>query len=125
MKKILIIDDDPVFLKTISHTLESAGYSVVHAVDGEEGLKAINKEKPNMIVLDIVMPKLGGIDFLKKLKEEDENFSTPILVVSNFSGVSKVEEGMKLGIRGYVVKSDESLQTILNNIEIIIGKANS
>ena len=123
MKKILIIDDDKTFQKTMRDTLEPLGYKVTEAYDGEEGMKKAEKEKPELILLDIVMPKLGGMEFLKILNKDKNSSQIPILITSNFSGTSMIEEGMKLGIRGYIVKSEESLKTIVNNIELIIGKA--
>ena len=122
-KKILIVDDDRTFQKTIRDTLEPLGYIVVTAYDGEEGLKVVKKEKPNLILLDIVMPKMGGMEFLKILNKNQDQDQIPILISSNLSGISMVEEGIKLGIRGYIVKSEESLKTIINNIQLIIGKA--
>ena len=123
MKKILIVDDDKTFQKIIKDTLEPLGYIVVEAYDGEEGLKVVKKEKPNLILLDIVMPKMGGMEFLKILNKNKDQDQIPILISSNLSGISMVEEGIKLGIRGYIVKSEESLKTIINNIQLIIGKA--
>ena len=122
-KKILVIDDDKTFQKTIKDTLEHLGYVLAEAYDGEEGLEKVEKEKPDMILLDIVMPKLGGMEFLRILNKDDHQNQIPILITSNFSGSNMIEEGMKLGIRGYIVKSDESLKTIVNNIELIIGRA--
>ncbi len=124
MKKILIIDDDLTFQKTVRETLESAGYAVVEAHDGMEGLKAVETEKPSLILLDIVMPKLGGIEFLKILQKDKGGNPFPILITSNFSGIGKIDEGLELGIRGYIVKSNESLKTIVNNIELLIGEPN-
>lgn len=125
MKKILIIDDDPTFQKTIKDTLNPIGYVVLEALDGEEGLIMTKKEKPDLIILDLVMPKLGGIDFLKTLQKDKDSNKTPVLISSNFSGSDKVNEGMQYGVRGYIVKSEESLKTIVNAVESIIGKANS
>ena len=122
-KKILVIDDDKTFQKTIRDTLEPLGYVIAEAHDGEEGLIKVEKEKPNLILLDIVMPKLGGMEFLRIINKDDHQNEIPILITSNFSGSNMIEEGMKLGIRGYIVKSDESLKTIVNNIELIIGRA--
>lgn len=123
MKKILVIDDDVTFLKTIRDMLEPLGYAVVEAHDGVEGLEMVKKETPDLILLDIVMPRLGGIEFLKILQKTEGEILIPVLITSNFSGINKIEEGMQLGIRGYIIKSDESLRTIINNIELIIGKA--
>ena len=122
-KKILVIDDDKTFQKAIRYTLEPLGYAVVEAYDGKEGLKKVKKEKPDLILLDVVMPELGGMEFLKILQKNQGFIQIPILIISNFSGANMIEEGMKLGIRGYIIKSEESLKTIVNNIELIIGKA--
>ena len=123
MKKILIIDDDATFLKTVRETLESAGYAVVEAHDGVEGLKMLESEKPSLILLDIVMPKLGGIEFLRIIQKDKGSNPFPILITSNFSGIGKIDEGLELGIRGYIVKSNESLKTIVNSVELLIGEA--
>jgi len=123
MKKILVIDDEMGFQKTMRETLEPLGYTVVEAHNGEEGLKAVDAEKPNLILLDIVMPKLGGIDFLKQLQKDKGGNPFPILITSNFSGIGKIDEGLELGIRGYIVKSNESLKTIVRDIELLIGEA--
>ena len=123
-KKILVIDDDETFQRVIRDTLEPLGYAVVEAYDGKEGLKKVKKEKPDLILLDVVMPKLGGMEFLKTLQKDKSSLQIPILITSNFSGANMIEEGMKLGIRGYIIKSEESLKTIVNNIELIIGMPN-
>ena len=123
MKKILVVDDDTIFLKTMRDMLEPMGFTVIEAKDGVEGLAMVEKEKPNLILLDVVMPKLDGMGFLKALQKEEEGKQIPVLITSNFSGTNKIEEGMQYGIRGYIIKSNESLKTIINNIELIIGKA--
>ena len=123
MKKILVVDDDTIFLKTMRDMLEPMGFTVIEAKDGVEGLAMVEKEKPNLILLDVVMPKLDGMGFLKALQKEEKGKQIPVLITSNFSGTNKIEEGMQYGIRGYIIKSNESLKTIINNIELIIGKA--
>lgn len=124
MKKILIIDDDMTFLKTVRGTLEAEGYAVAEAHDGVEGLRIFKQENPNLVLLDIVMPKLGGIEFLKILQKDKGSQPLPILITSNFSGIGKIDEGLELGIRGYIVKSNESLKTIVNSVNLLIGDAN-
>ena len=123
MKKILIIDDDPTFVKMLGDKFKSLGFGVLEAYDGEEGLIQAEKEEPQLIILDLVMPKMGGIDFLKMVHKDKELNKIPVLIVSNFSGSDKVNEGMEFGVRGYIVKSNESLKTIVNAVESIIGKA--
>ena len=123
MKKILIIDDDMTFQKIMSDAFKNSGYEVVEAHDGEEGLLLVDKESPNLVILDLVMPKLGGMDFLKTLNKNKNLNKIPVLITSNFSGSDKISEGVEYGVRGYIVKSEESLKTIVNAVESIIGKA--
>lgn len=123
MKKILIIDDDKIFLKIFRDTLgkiHGEDYEIASAENGEEGLVKTDEVRPDLIVLDIKMPKMDGIEFLKKLKEKNFDPQIPVLISSNFSDVEKVSEGLELGVKGYVVKSDYSLDGIIKRIEDIL-----
>ena len=111
------------FQKTMSDAFKNSGYEVVEAHDGEEGLLLVDKELPDLVILDLVMPKLGGMDFLKTLNKNKNLNKIPVLITSNFSGSDKISEGVEYGVRGYIVKSEESLKTIVNAVESIIGKA--
>lgn len=122
MKKILLIDDDAVFLKIVKDFLKAKNYEVITAKDGQEGLQVAKKENPNLILLDVLMPNIGGMDFLKLIKENGMLNKIPVIIVSNFTSMNYVEEGIKLGARGYIIKSDESLKTMIDTIESIIGK---
>src|SRR3989344_2267370 len=122
MKKVLVIDDDEVFLKTVKNSLGTKNYKVIVTKDGKEGLQITKKEKPDLILLDILMPNIGGMDFLKLIKEYKTLSLIPVLIVSNFSSMNYIDEGIKLGARGYIIKSDESLKTIMDTIESILGK---
>ena len=121
MKKILVIDDDQFFAKTLEAALPEGKYSLLNAEDGEVGLEMLQKEKPDLIILDLMMPKLDGTLFLKKLKDTPELHKAPILVSSNLSSVKKISDVMSLGAVGYVIKSDESMQAIVQDVERIIG----
>jgi DNA-binding response OmpR family regulator len=103
MKKILIIDDDQTFLKTMSAKLDLLAYQVVTASDGEEGLSKTLSEKPDLILLDIKMPKLDGFGFLKTLRDEKKVTDIPILITSNLSTIDKISEGISFGVRGYII----------------------
>lgn len=122
MKKILIIDDDTTFQKTISDSLALRHFEVVSALDGAEGLKIALAHKPDLILLDIKMPRLGGIDFLKQLQKANGGVqSIPVLITSNLSSAEDISEGVSLGIRGYIIKSDESLDTIVHHAEGLLN----
>ena len=121
MKKILIIDDDEVFKKTLSAKLELLTYEVIWASDGEEGLAKSISEKPDLILLDMKMPKLDGIGFLKKRQADQDLPKVPILITSNISTIDKISEGVSLGVKGYIIKSNETLDTIVKEVERILN----
>lgn len=123
MKKILIIDDDRIFSKVLRDGLSTHKdkYSVVVASDGEEGIEMARKEKPDLIVLDVVMPKLDGIGALKILKSEDELSNIPVLISTQLDGIEQIGEAIALGVKGYIIKSDFSLDNIIKQIDETLG----
>jgi DNA-binding NarL/FixJ family response regulator len=121
MKKILIIDDDEAFRKTMSAKLTTLTYDVITASDGEEGLAKALSEKPDLILLDIKMPKLDGLSLLKKLRADKEAPLIPVLITSNLSDIEKISEGISLGVKGYIIKSDETLDTIVKAVETVLN----
>jgi CheY-like chemotaxis protein len=122
-KKILIIDDDKIFAKILKDGLTQGGkYDVSVAHDGEEGLEKVKESHPDLIVLDVMMPKLGGIDFLKKLKVFNITPQIPVVISSQLMDVEKVSDAVSLGVKGYIVKSDFSLENIVKQVEGILNK---
>jgi len=118
MKKILIVDDDMTFQTTMTAKLRSLGYEVLCAADGEEGLEKAEHEKPDLILLDIKMPKLDGISMLKKLQaNKNMNERVPVIITSNLSTIDTISEGIALGVKGYIIKSEESLDSIAMSVE--------
>ena len=121
-KKILIIDDDKVFSKILRDGLTSGGkgkYEVIAAFDGEEGFTVAEREKPDLIMLDLVMPKLTGMECLKKIRAEEWGKDIPVIVETQLSDMESMGEGVALGVRGYLVKADYSLDDILHQVEEI------
>lgn len=121
MKKILVVDDDQFFPKTLAGALPVEKYTLIHAPDGEVGLEMLKNEKPDLVILDMMMPKVDGVAFLEKVNNSDLYPKTPILVSSNLSSVKKISDVMTMGVVGYVIKSDESLDSIVQDIERILG----
>lgn len=122
MKKILIIDDDKIFSKILKDALSAkeGEYEVSLAFDGEEGLAAAQEIRPDLIVLDLKMPKISGIEFLQELKLLNFQPQIPILISTHLSTPEKISEGVEFGVAGYVVKSDYSLETIVQQINKIL-----
>lgn len=116
MKKILIIDDDLPFIASIKATLDPTEYTVQAAGNGAEGLKRIEESIPDLILLDMMMPVMDGITFLKEMNMKYGERKIPVIVTSNVSTIDKISEGVSLGVHGYFIKSDESLESIVGII---------
>ncbi len=122
MKKILVIDDDQFFAKTLISALPSGKYEVASAENGEEGLEKAKTNRPDLIILDVLMPKMDGAEFLKTIKADESLKGVPVLISSNISSLKKISDMMALGALGYIIKSDESLDSIVQNVENILSK---
>ena len=124
-KKLLIVDDDKIFLKIFRDILakDHAGkYEVVVAENGIEALAKMEEFYPDLIVLDIRMPEMDGIEFLRELKKRNNHRSQiPVLISSNFADMDKISEGVELGVKGYVIKSDYSLDNIIKQMDSLLG----
>jgi len=97
MAKILIVEDDRFLRELIARKLKNEGYEVLEAVDGEEGLKRIKEEKPDLILLDLILPGIDGFEVLAKTKENTETAQIPVIILSNLGQREEVERGLKLG----------------------------
>ena len=125
MKKILIIDDDEIFAKLLADSLPKDKYVVTHVGNGEDGLKALEKDRPDVMILDLIMPKMGGMQFLEALKKKGGN-NVPILISSQLSKIKDVSDGVvagiEVGVKGYIIKSSENMEMIINTIKKTIGE---
>ena len=121
MKKILFIEDEAVMQKAVSEFLGAKGYNVVSALDGELGINMAKNSSPDLILLDIILPKKSGFDVLRDLKSDEKTKSVPVIILTNLSQIDDVSKMMDMGITTYLVKSDQSLQDILRVIDQILG----
>ena len=122
MKKILIIDDDTFFAKALSNALDPRLYEVATATDGKKGLDEVQKSMPDAILLDIRMPNMDGLEFLKQVNQKYGAGKVPVLIVSNLSSIEKISEGIELGVRGYIMKTDESIESIVSKLESLFSE---
>ena len=120
-KKILFIEDESVMQKAVSEFLGVKGYQIVSALDGELGLRAAQAEKPDLILLDIILPKKNGFEVLKDLKSGADTKSIPVIVLTNLSEMGDIGKILELGVTTYLVKSDQSLKDILAIVEKTLG----
>ncbi len=120
MKKIIICEDEKVLQKALSIELLGAGFEVMSALDGEAGLELIKKEMPDLVLLDITMPKMSGFDVLQKLKENEPTKNIPVIILSNLGQDEDKEKGLTLGAKDYYVKSSTDLSLLTEKINSIL-----
>lgn len=118
--KILIIEDDYFIRELYERQLSKKDYEVIVAADGAEGLVKATDEKPNLILLDIMLPKLNGLDLLGTLKAKDETLNIPVVLLTNLGQESVIKEGFKLGAKGYLIKSAYTPEQIVAEVESFI-----
>ena len=119
---ILIIEDEQTILKAIQIALEEAGFAVLTAIDGESGEKAAQEGKPDLILLDIILPRKNGLDVLKGLKASDDTRYIPVILLTNLSDTETVSQGVALGARGYLVKANYSLDEVVAKVKEVLKK---
>jgi len=111
-KKILVVDDEPGFVEMIKMRLEDNDYKVVTAADGAEGIEKISSEKPDAVLLDILMPGLDGIEALKRIRKHNKEL--PVFIVTAFSSEERFEEAKKHNVSGFIVKTSDLKQEVGN-----------
>lgn len=116
-KKILIVDDEDIVVKVLSAKLVAEGFGTEVAYDGEEALLKVAKEKPDLILLDIIMPKLDGISVLKRLKTEDSTKNIPIIILTNLYDDKKVAEVLQAGNTDYLIKVEHKVSDIIRKVK--------
>jgi DNA-binding response OmpR family regulator len=120
MKTILFIEDEPNLQKTVGQILEQEGYEIKSALDGEIGLQLTRKEKPDLILLDLILPKLDGFKVLEELKKDETTKNIPVIVLTNLESEVDVERAMELGATTYLVKANYELEELVVKIKDIL-----
>jgi CheY-like chemotaxis protein len=120
MAKILIVEDDKFLRELIVRKLKKEGYEVFEVGDGEEGLKKIKELKPDLVLLDLILPTIDGFEVLAKKKEDPEIKKIPTIVLSNLGEKEDIEKGLKLGAIDYLVKANFTPQEIIQKIKNIL-----
>ena len=117
MKKLLIAEDDFFIRDIYNKVFASAGYEVIVAVDGQDALKKIETQPYDLIILDIMMPKITGLDVLRQLRAmTTQAKDTSVFILSNLGQQNIIEEAFKIGMDGYIIKSQMTPQQIVDEI---------
>lgn len=122
MKKILIIEDEQVLQKTLSDALKKEGYKVLLALDGDSGLKIAKKENPDLILLDIILPKKTGFEILAELKKDPSTKDISVIILTNLEEAENIEKALILGATTYLIKMEYSLSSIIEKVKKTIEK---
>jgi CheY-like chemotaxis protein len=114
--RILLIEDDKFLRRACEVGLKKRGFAVVTANDGEEGLQKAQAESFDLILMDMLMPKLSGLEALETLKKDDRTRGIPVVILSNSSLDTDMQRAMELGAAGYMVKASLSLQELGDHV---------
>lgn len=121
-KKILVVEDD-IFISDIYQVkFNQEGFEVAVAVNGLEALKILDNFRPDIILLDIIMPQMDGIETLKKIKNDEKWKNIPIIMLTNISEKEKVEESEKIGVNDYLVKSQFTPSEVVEKVNTLLNR---
>ncbi|TSC66407.1 MAG: sensory box histidine kinase/response regulator [Microgenomates group bacterium Gr01-1014_80] len=123
--KILIVEDDSFLLKMYSKKFELDGFEVQTAADGAEGLEKMKSFQPNLVLMDIMMPKMSGLEAMDKARQDPTTKNIPVLVLTNLSTTDDAEAAVKKGAVGFLVKSDVTPSQVLSKAKEILAKKES
>jgi DNA-binding response OmpR family regulator len=122
-KTILLADDEQFIVVAYGDGLERAGYQVLTASNGTDALSVLKKNKPDLLVLELMIPKINGFELLQNMKENPLLAKIPVLILTNLSQESDREEAQSFGVADFLVKSEISLQDVLHRVDQLLGFA--
>ena len=122
MKKILLVEDEEIMINLLQRKLTKEGYEVSVARDGEEGLKLMREVKPALILLDIVMPKMGGFEVMEEMGKDKNLKDIPVIVISNSGQPVEIDKAQRLGAKDWLIKTEFDPQEVVDKVVKQIGK---
>jgi len=120
-KKLLVVDDENMISEPLAEKFKDEGFEVETAADGEEGLKKALEIIPDIILLDVVMPKMNGLEMLSKLRKDEKGKNIKVIVFTNVNEIEKIEEAVKDGASEYLVKVEWSLDDLVKKVKGKLG----
>src|SRR4030043_953698 len=116
-KKILIVEDEEIVLGLLQKKLSQEGYEVSVARDGEEGLKKMREIKPDLVLLDIIMPKMGGFEVMEEMQKDSGLKKIPVIVVSNSGQPVEIDKAQELGAKDWLIKTEFDPQEVVDKVK--------
>jgi len=120
MKKILVVEDEASLQNAIKEFLIAENFEVAVASDGEAGVAMAKSEKPDLMLLDVVLPKKDGFGVLTDIMADEETKNIPVILLTNLEGADDIEKAFSLGIKAYLVKANYKLEEIVEKIKEIL-----
>ncbi len=121
-KTIFLVEDELLLLNLLKQRLERAGFEVVTAKDGEEALNVLKSISPDLILLDIILPKVSGFEFMEQVRSDPAYKKTPILILSNLGQDNDIKKGETLGASGYLIKARLSIEEVVKKVKEFMAK---
>jgi len=121
MAKILVVEDDPLMSRMYQKIFTFEGYEVEMAGNGEEGLDKVRSSKPTLVLLDVMMPKMNGLQVLEKLKADPETKAIPVIMLTNLAGQQDAEAALAKGAIKYIVKSEYEPKQVVSMVKEILA----
>lgn len=119
-KTILIVEDEKDLLELLSDKFLSSGFQVIGVQNGEEGIGQAITNQPDLILLDIILPKMDGLTMLKQLRQDSWGKGVPVIVLSNLSDQKKISEAIQIGVYDFLIKSNVKLADIVNQVREVL-----
>ncbi len=116
-KKILFVEDESALQKAFGDFLRQRGYKVISAVDGEQAVRLAKTEQPDLILLDLILPRKNGFEVLEILKQDSLTQEIPVIVLTNLEEMENIEKALNLGATTYLIKANYSLEEVLAKVE--------
>lgn len=120
-KKILVIEDEKTLRLLIVQILTEDGFEVEEATDGEEGIRKVKESKPDLILLDLLLPGINGFKVLEEIKKDRFLKLIPVIIFSNLGQTEEIERGLKLGAVDYLIKANFTLDEVVNRVKKVLS----
>lgn len=119
--KILLVEDEPALQQSLGDKIEREGWHYIPALDGQEGLNLLKKDKPDLVLLDLRMPKMGGLEMLQEARKIYNKKNLPVIILTNYEEGTNVSQSLALGADVFLVKANYSLEEIIEKIKEVLG----
>ncbi len=121
-KKILIIEDEEIMLNLLEKKLKAVGYDIVTAENGQDGLDILRSQPFDLVLSDIIMPKLGGLEVMEKMSQDPVLKNIPIIVISNSGQPVEIDQAKRFGAKDWLVKTEFDPQEVITKVKKLLGE---